>query len=67
MWPDQVSNPGLLALESDAFPTTLRGPTQKIGEAGERSCDPWIGSQALLIKYVFGLTVLHFEFLETAN
>ena len=26
MWPDRVSNPGLLALESDALPTALRGP-----------------------------------------
>ena len=24
MWPDQVSNPGPLALESDALPTELR-------------------------------------------
>ena len=27
MWPDRVSNPGPLALESDALPTALRGPT----------------------------------------
>ena len=26
MWPDMVSNPGPLALESDALPTALRGP-----------------------------------------
>ena len=26
MWPDRVSNPGPLALESDAVPTKLRGP-----------------------------------------
>ena len=26
MWPDRLSNPGLLALESDALPTALRGP-----------------------------------------
>ena len=26
MWPDWVSNSGPLALESDALPTTLRGP-----------------------------------------
>ena len=26
MWPDPVSNPGPLALESDALPTALRGP-----------------------------------------
>ena len=26
MWPDRVSNPGPLALESDALPTALRGP-----------------------------------------
>ena len=26
MWPDRVSNPGHLALESDALPTALRGP-----------------------------------------
>ena len=25
MWPDRVSNPGSLALESDALPTALRG------------------------------------------
>ena len=25
MWPYPVSNPGLLALESDALPTALRG------------------------------------------
>ena len=26
MWPDRVSNPGPLALESDALPTALRNP-----------------------------------------
>ena len=26
MWPDRVSNPEPLALESDALPTALRGP-----------------------------------------
>ena len=26
MWPDQVSNLGSLALESNALPTALRGP-----------------------------------------
>ena len=26
MWPDRVSNPGSLALESDVLPTALRGP-----------------------------------------
>ena len=26
MWPDRVSNPGHLALESDALPTALRSP-----------------------------------------
>ena len=26
MWPDRVSNPRLLALESDALPAALRGP-----------------------------------------
>ena len=26
MWPDRVSNSGLLALVSDALPTALRGP-----------------------------------------
>ena len=26
MWPDWVSNPGPLALESGALPTALRGP-----------------------------------------
>ena len=26
MWPDRVSNPGPLALESDALPTAPRGP-----------------------------------------
>ena len=29
MWPDRVSNPGSLALESDALPTALRGPAKK--------------------------------------
>ena len=28
MWPDRVSNPGPLALESDALPTALRGPAR---------------------------------------
>ena len=28
MWPDQVSNPGLLTLESDALTTALRGPAE---------------------------------------
>ena len=27
MWPGRISNPGPLAFESDALPTTLRGPT----------------------------------------
>ena len=27
MWPDRVSNPGPLTYESDALPTSLRGPT----------------------------------------
>ena len=26
MWPDRVSNPGLLTYESGALPTALRGP-----------------------------------------
>ena len=26
MWPDRVSNPGPLTLESDSLPTVLRGP-----------------------------------------
>ena len=26
MWPDWVSNPGPLPLQSDALPTALRGP-----------------------------------------
>ena len=30
MWPDQVSNPGLLALESDALPTELRRPATDV-------------------------------------
>ena len=29
MWPDRVSNPGFLALETEALPTALRGPPQK--------------------------------------
>ena len=29
MWPDRVSNPGPLALESDALPTALRGPERE--------------------------------------
>ena len=28
MWPDRVSMPGPLALESDALPTALRGPAR---------------------------------------
>ena len=30
MWLDRVSNPGPLALESDALPTALCGPTKEI-------------------------------------
>ena len=30
MLPDRVSNPGSLALESDALPTELRGPAGNI-------------------------------------
>ena len=30
MWPDWVSNPGPLALESDALLTALRGPESLI-------------------------------------
>ena len=30
MWPDQVSNPGHLAFESDQLPTALRGHTTKM-------------------------------------
>ena len=30
MWPDRESNPGPLALESDAFPTALRGPAKSL-------------------------------------
>ena len=29
MWPDRVSNPGLLTYESRALPTALRGPAVK--------------------------------------
>ena len=29
MWPDRVSNPGLLTYESGALPTALRGPAAK--------------------------------------
>ena len=32
MWLDQVSNPGPLALESDALPTALPGPACFYGE-----------------------------------
>ena len=28
MWPDRVSNPGPLVLESDALPYALRGPAR---------------------------------------
>ena len=31
MWPDWLSNPGPLALESDALPTALRGPATEKG------------------------------------
>ena len=34
MWLDRVSNPGPLAFELDALPTTLRGPAIQI----ERKC-----------------------------
>ena len=30
MWPDQVLNPGPLALESDALPTVLCGPVRPL-------------------------------------
>ena len=30
MWPDRVSNPGSLVLESDALPTAPRGPARKL-------------------------------------
>ena len=28
MWPDRVSNPGLLSYESGVLPTALRGPAK---------------------------------------
>ena len=31
MWPDRVSSPGALALESDSLLTEMRGPTQIVG------------------------------------
>ena len=31
MWPDRVSNPGPLALESDALPTAARDPANGLG------------------------------------
>ena len=30
MWPDRVSNPGLLTYESGALPTALRGPATRV-------------------------------------
>ena len=36
MWPDRVSNPGSLALESDALPTALRGPAMIYGNYGNK-------------------------------
>ena len=30
MWPDRVWNPGPLAHESDALPTALRGPAERV-------------------------------------
>ena len=34
MWPDRVSNPGLLVHESDALPTALRGPAMCVWGGG---------------------------------
>ena len=35
MWPDRVSNPGLLTYESGALPTALRGPARGgVGNGG---------------------------------
>ena len=34
MWPDRVSSPGPLPLESDALPTSLRGPARKENTEG---------------------------------
>ena len=46
MWPDRVSNPRSLALESDAPPTALRGPAISILLIGYRKTvqDPALGS-----------------------
>ena len=39
MWQDRASNPGPLALESDALPTVLRGPVSLvIGNLKYYSC-----------------------------
>ena len=32
MWPDRVSNPRPLALESDVLPNALRGPVQRCSQ-----------------------------------
>ena len=36
MWPDQISNAGHLALESDALPTTLRGLANTVKDCNLR-------------------------------
>ena len=38
MWPDRVSNPGLLTLESDALPIAPRGPTVVVETMLQVSC-----------------------------
>ena len=35
MWPDRVSNPGPLALESDALPTEIRSPARLLSKLHE--------------------------------
>ena len=52
MWPDRVSNPGPLALESDALPTTLRGPAY------------WIVKRNHLIFMTSALIYMVTQFLE---
>ena len=53
MWPDRVSNPGPLTLESDALPTALRGPADtlisKVNHSGGRVLAQYAGGS----RFVF--------------
>ena len=51
MWPDRVSSPGPLALESDTLPTVLRGPAGRRETTVKRFHDQFPG------KVVVGLGI----------